>query len=49
MLLLILKPPTLLHKAPLDMPQGCAPPSETVMYPLALARYGGDDAVRRRA
>jgi len=41
LVMMILTLPTVLHKVPIDLPQGYAPPSETVTHPLVLARDGG--------
>ena len=40
LVMMILTLPTVLHKVPIDLPQGKAPPSETVTHPLVLARDG---------
>lgn len=40
LVMMILTLPTVLHKVALDLPQGSAPPSETVTHPLVLARNG---------
>lgn len=40
LVMMILTLPTVLHKVPIDLPQGKAPPSETVSHPLLLARDG---------
>ena len=40
LVMMILTLPTVLHKVPIDLPQGYAPPSETVTHPLVLARDG---------
>ncbi|MCU6455766.1 biopolymer transporter ExbD [Sphingomonas sp. A2-49] len=41
LVMMILTLPTVLHKVTVDLPQGSAPPSETVTHPLVLARDGG--------
>ncbi|GAA0668309.1 biopolymer transport protein ExbD [Sphingomonas insulae] len=41
LVMMILTLPTVLHEVPVDLPQGYAPPSETVTHPLVLARDGG--------
>jgi biopolymer transport protein ExbD len=38
LVMMILPLPTVLHKVSVDLPQGYAPPSETVTHPLVLAR-----------
>ncbi len=40
LVMMILTLPTVLHKVAVDLPQGYAPPSETVTHPLVLARGG---------
>ena len=40
LVMMILTLPTELHKVPVDLPQGYAPPSETVTHPLVLGRDG---------
>ncbi len=40
LVMMILTLPTVLHKVPVDLPQGYAPPSETVTHPLVLGRDG---------
>ena len=40
LVMMILTLPTVLHKVAVDLPQGKAPPSETVAHPLLLARDG---------
>lgn len=40
LVMMILTLPTVLHKVAVDLPQGSAPPSETVTHPLVLARNG---------
>ena len=40
LVMMILTLPTVLHKVPIDLPQGKASPSETVTHPLVLARDG---------
>ena len=40
LVMMILTLPTVLHKVAVDLPQGYAPPNETVTHPLVLARGG---------
>lgn len=40
LVMMILTLPTVLHKVPIDLPQGSARPSETVTHPLVLAKGG---------
>ena len=40
LVMMILTLPTVLHKVAVDLPQGYAPPGETVTHPLVLARGG---------
>lgn len=40
LVMMILTLPTVLHTVPVDLPQGYAPPPETVTHPLVLGRDG---------